>query len=98
MCRHSHVRFGVHLFHLEPVSRRSERPESCVHARGSAMEEYFEEIAIAEEEIEERVEEEEVAVREDRTLCGKDKTRSSFTTMKSSSSGFGSQNAQLPTS
>ena len=24
MCRHSHVRFGAHLFHLEPVSWRQE--------------------------------------------------------------------------
>lgn len=43
-------------------SWRSERPEGCVCAQGFAMEEYFEEIAIAAEEIEERVEEEEAAV------------------------------------
>ena len=66
MCRHSHVRFGVHLFHLEPSvgvkSWRSERPEDCVCARGFAMEEYFDEIALAAEEIEGLVEKEEAAV------------------------------------
>ena len=43
-------------------SWRSERPEDYVCARGFAMEEYFDEIALAAEEIEGLVEKEEAAV------------------------------------